>query len=927
MTGLGLRHRLVAILAADAAGYSRLMTLDDVATVAALDAARAVFRSHIEAQTGRVIDMAGDSVLAVFETALGAVNAALAIQQDLATLAEPAAVDRRMHFRIGVHLGDVIEKADGTVYGDGVNIASRLQALAEPGGINVSGAVRGVVSARAGVAFDDLGEHRVKNIAQPVHTFSVRSGAKLAPDVAPDETAGAAPAATNMPAALPPLYGREDDLPALRATVLMHSLVSIVGAAGIGKTTLARALAHQLRGSFADGAWIVELAALTDASLVAGAVAQALQIKPGSGPALGALAEALRARSLLLVLDNCEHLLDGAAALAAALHRGAPRITIVATSQAPLKLAHEQVLRLGTLALPAQAGIEVAQRAGAVALFEARARAADPRFALTVHNVDAVVDICRHLDGIALAIELAAARVPLLGVEGLRARLSERFRLLTVGSREAAPRHQTLRAALDWSHDLLAADEQAVLRRLGVFAGSFALGAVQQLAADARLDEWAVLDVLGALVDKSLVVALAMASPDASSADPRFTLLETVREYARQKLLDSGERLALQRRHAEFFAQLAESNRAPPGQSGSVRKPRHLDPDHDNLRACLDWATEHDIDLGLRVAAAIGGFWRERGHHREAMQRGAALLSHPGAAGSAEPRARLLQGLCGLAFEQGDAATLQSLAEQSLAAWRAIGDSNGIALAYAWLANAAAMRRDLASSLALYRESLALFRETGNTLRVAESLTNLGCVTTESGAPAQALPLLHEALALYHQAGNRWGLGFVFESLGEATYALGQVETARSHWQQSLAVSRELEHAHRIGYSLRNLGCAERRLGHLDEAQALLAESLAIGRTHGFTVLNATSLAAMAGVAGAKGDGLRAARLYAAAQKMLDDTAGHLEGPELIDHDNRLAAARALLDAAAWDAAWNEGLNMTTEQAIALALAPSPAAG
>ena len=168
-------------------------------------------------------------------------------------------------------------------------------------------------------------------------------------------------------------------------------------------------------------------------------------------------------------------------------------------------------------------------------------------------------------------------------------------------------------------------------------------------------------------------------------------------------------------------------------------------------------------------------------------------------------------------------------------------------------------------------------------MRVAESLTNLGCVTTESGAPAQALPLLHEALALYHQAGNRWGLGFVFESLGEATYALGQVETARSHWQQSLAVSRELEHAHRIGYSLRNLGCAERRLGHLEEAQALLAESLAIGRTHGFTVLNATSLAAMAGVAGAKGDGLRAARLYAAAQKMLDDSAGHLEGPELID--------------------------------------------
>jgi predicted ATPase/DNA-binding winged helix-turn-helix (wHTH) protein len=359
---------------------------------------------------------------------------------------------------------------------------------------------------------------------------------------APEATDAHAAPLSNLPAELAPLYGRAEDLPALRALIELHKLVTVVGAGGIGKTALAQALAHQLRGSFDDGVWLVELTPVADASLVATTVAGVVRVELGADAQT--LAKALSTSRMLIVLDNCEHLVHAAAELAAALQRAAPNVRLLATSQEPLKVAQEHVYRLGPLALPTEAGVESARQAGAVALFEARAQAADPRFALTEHNIAAVVDICRHLDGIALAIELAAARVPLLGVDGLRARLDERFSVLKGGARLALKRHQTLRAALDWSHGLLTQDEQTVFRRLAVFAGSFGLDSAQRVAADDRIDEWAVLDHLAALVDKSLVVA-------EMGEAPRYRLLETSRAFAMEKVQQADETDAVHRSHAE----------------------------------------------------------------------------------------------------------------------------------------------------------------------------------------------------------------------------------------------------------------------------------------------------------------------------------------------------------------------------------------
>ena len=407
----------------------------------------------------------------------------------------------------------------------------------------------------------------------------------------------------NLPDVLPLLYGREEDVTTLAAMLHAHHLVTLVGAGGIGKTSLAQAVSHRERLAWPDGAWLIELAPCTDPALVASVIAQTLGIKLlGSKSAQDEVVVALRGMTLLLVLDNCEHLLSSCAALATQVLAQASGVTLLATSQEPLHLADEQQFRLQPLAVPADATDANASVAGAVALFAARASRVDPRFKLSADNLEIVIEICRRLDGIALAIELAAARVPLLGVNGVRARLEDRFKVLTVGSRIALPRHQTLRAAVEWSYSLLSHDEQTVLCRLGVFVGSFGLSSAQHLIADERIDEWAALNHLGALVDKSWVAV-------ESCAEPRYRLLETTRAFILERLHGGDDTARLLDRHADLTRALFERSMdeiwSVPLQ---VRLERYL-PDLENLRAAMDWAS---------VTPRAGGE-RRRGSLRTAL--------------------------------------------------------------------------------------------------------------------------------------------------------------------------------------------------------------------------------------------------------------------------------------------------------------------
>jgi predicted ATPase/DNA-binding winged helix-turn-helix (wHTH) protein len=611
------------------------------------------------------------------------------------------------------------------------------------------------------------------------------AGARAAPALG-TATVAAVAAPGDPSAELLPLLGRDEDLDAVRALVETHRVVTIAGAGGIGKTTLARALAHRVRDTFEDGVCTVELAPVSDPSLVATTVASALQIKLGNQPALKGIAQALGARRLLVVLDNCEHLVRAVAELVEALRPAASRVHWLATSQEALKLAGEQVYRLGALALPDEETVDAARKAGAVALFEARAREADPRFALTGTNVSAVIGICRDLDGIALAIELAAARVPLLGVEGLRRRLGERLRVLTSGTRLALPRHQTLRAALEWSHALLTPAQQTVFRRLGVFAGSFALDAAQQVAADDTIDAWSVLDDLGALIDKSLVAVL----PDAPG-EPRYRLLETMRQYALDRLEAAGDGGAARTRHLDVFVALAEQAKAESIGPRQAIWMRRLDLEHENVLAAHAWCL-HVADGGgrdLRLVTGLDRYWLNRALLSLGYRVTSEALNRPGAERRDDLRCTALMLMGRLGSRIGLYAQVRRELDESVAIAREIGRIGLLASALSNLGGVYHEQGNLAGARAALEEALPLARdpEAGSAV-FGKTAILLGELERAEGNWAPAQSLYEEALADVRRRGDLSSIRACLNNLAMVAIAQGQVANAHERLIEAIVL-------------------------------------------------------------------------------------------------------------------------------------------
>ncbi len=598
-----------------------------------------------------------------------------------------------------------------------------------------------------------------------------------------DESRGVA-GAGNLPTESLVLIGRGDDLLHLVDLMDRFRLVTVAGAAGIGKTRLAQAAAMKRAASSADGAWWVDLAPLIDASRVPDAVAVALGLSLGSSTdATLTVTAALQERSPLIVLDNAEHLLEGVAVFVARLRRAAPGVRLLVTSQETLRIDDECVFRPEPLSLPDGDTPERISASGAVSLFVARAREADRFFELRAENQALVAEICRRLDGIPLAIELAAARLPLLGVEGLRDRLDQRFHVLTTGHRAALHRHQTLRAALEWSHHLLSIDEQTVLRRLAAFVGGFTLEAAQQVAEDeGGIDRWDVLEHLGALVDKSLVVA-------EGEAVPRYRFLETTRLFALERLIDSGEVGAVRGRHRDYFLFLAEACQLGLLTGDAACTIARLDLDRDNLLAAMAWAPgPEDAQAGLRLASATHYYWFLRTMPRRGLEVARTALDRPGARTPNLERCRTLvmAGWLGMCAGQ-DAEPVECLAE-ALRAARDLADDRALCHVLAKFAHVRHARREDELALALATEALAVGRRLGDCIELGEALMQRAQVHVRSLEHDHAHRLFTEALALRRRIDNTTGAISTCSALVELALDTDRPESARPHIDAALAL-------------------------------------------------------------------------------------------------------------------------------------------
>jgi predicted ATPase/DNA-binding SARP family transcriptional activator/DNA-binding CsgD family transcriptional regulator len=731
----------------------------------------------------------------------------------------------------------------------------------------------------------------------------------------------------NLPASLTSFVGREREMPETGRLLAMTRLLTLTGAGGSGKTRLALEAARGLVGAYPDGAWLVELAPLSDPELVPQAVATTLGVReqPGS-PLLDALLGALRDREMLLVLDNCEHLIDAAARLAQVLLNSCPRLRVLATSREPLGVGGEVVWRVAPLSLPATADggstVEGLARYEAVRLFVDRARLRLPDFELTEQNAGAAVRVCRKLDGIPLAIELACARMGALAVEQITERLEDSLGLLTAGSRTAEPRQRTLRATLDWSHNLLGEAERVLFRRLSVFAGGWTLEAAEMVCSGDGIEEDGVLDLLGGLVDKSLVVAGAI-----TVGAVRYRMLEPTRQYAREKLEGSGEAEEVKGRHAAFFLALAEE--AEPELAGPQQRlwVERLEGEHGNLREALSRILERgEAGLGLRFGAALWRFWNNGGYLSEGIRwlEQALADSDP-----APARVRALEGMGWLAQFLGDSERAEATYKEMLKLSRELEDKGNIATALNSLGTLALARGDNERATSLLEENLAVLRElehggdTATTLKRFHAANLLGYLAmNQEGDYARAMTLLEESLALAREAGDAFRVGTTLCNLGYAAVMLGDNVRATARSEEALALAHELGSAgvEIVPETLVNLGLAALDLGDHERAATSFEETLVMSRNAGRkpTVIN--TLEGMASLAGALGEAIRAARLWGAAEAARDATDIALPPGEWALHEPYLAAARSRLGEEAWKKALAEGREMTLEQAAEYAL-------
>ena len=853
----------------DIEGSARMWEEDPERMRPALARHDAVARSAVEKHGGVVVKMTGDGLHAAFEDPLDALRATLELQQALADPESTAGV--ALNVRCGLHAG-ADERRDKDFYGRAVNRAARIMSAAHGGQVLLSQTVAAMLGERlpGGVALRDLGSVRLRDLALAERVFQV-----VHPSLRRDFPALRSLEATpnNLPQELTSFIGRQAVLAHIKELLAQSRLLTLFGVGGIGKTRLSMQVAADGIDNFPDGVWLVELATLRDPQLVPQAVASALGVKEAAGrPVLEALLKFLRNRHLLLILDNCEHLLQACADLARQALQAGAGSKVLASSREPLRVAGETTYQVP--ALP---------ESEAASLFIDRASAAKPGFQANREIAPVIANVCARLDGIPLAIELAAARVRTLPVQKIAARLDDRFRLLTRGDQSALPRQQTLRALIDWSYELLTDDERAVFRRLAVFAGGFTLETAEAVCAFGAIDTSHVFEHVTQLAEKSLVVI--------EAAGERYRLLETVRQYAHERLSESHEADEARTRHLGCYVALAE--KARPGLAG----PRQaewlllLDAERENLLEAHAWCDRADggAELGLRLAYLLRPYWINRGvlglGHRVTVE----ALSRTGAEARSFARCRGLFDAGQLSCFMGRYAEAQHYLEESLSIAREIGDTRRAMAAFQPLALAHFGQGDLPTARRYLEEALGFAQNLGEPREVAAATNALAQVHRVDGNLDQAEPLYDKVLALARELGDR-------ESIAVALLNLAMVAVGR---------------------------------GSLERARTMLLDVLAIVQEIGSKRAGQSVLEVCGGLAAVRGDWARAARVYGAVEAQTAQTGLHRDPTDAAFLEPLLAKAQAALGSEAFAASENAGRALSYDEAMAearawLALAPAP---
>ncbi len=779
------------------------------------------------------------------------------------------------------------------------------------------------------------------------------------PRTQPDASPAAETLQANLPQPRTLLVGRESEAESVVSCFVRARLVTLIGTGGVGKTRLALRVAEMLADDFEGGARFVDLAALTDTAAVPEAVGKSLGVAPdGREPFTQVLCRALSARHILILLDNCEQVLDACARLVDALLSACPGVRVLATSRQTLGLSGETVWRVPSLDIPPpKAALETLEQYTAVQLFIARAREADPT-QITSRSVPTVASVCRRLDGIPLAIELAAARLRALTVEEIDARLGSRFRLLTGGDRTALPRQQTLRGTLDWSWNLLSEPEKQLLADLSVFAGGWTLEAVEAVCARADLESDEIFELLIALIDKSLVLA-----EKQGNGTTRYRLLETVRQYGRDRLAERGETPFVGGRHQEYFTRCACEKLAEGNEAWSTHR-NWLESEQDNLRAALEWRNVSEetqraatAQRALDLAGALCVYWQEMSRLQEGQERLKAALAFAEQAvtdKNADPyrfaRAKALRGLASLINESGNYAAALEAYQTTLDAYRKIGDRKNIAATLGEMSMVARFQSDYARAQSLMEESLVLHRDLNDKRLVAFSLSVLGVIAGDRGNLAESRSFLEAALATYQEYGNRDGVARTLNNLGNTLRNMGNYESARTLLEQALVIHREMGSPRSVAITLLNLGgcsgdlenyaAARRQIGEAlvvfreagsadmvasaltalgiiagkqkdhGEARALLKEALALHREQGSQNLIATTIQYLALGKAAEGQLTCALQVWGAVEQFRERLGAPLQDAEALEHAQEVADVRAMLGHAASDAAWAEGRAM-----------------